>query len=507
MSVLLLGALTVAGGVAAILANGRPRVALAIGGTTAILAVTVAATIGAEDAVPVAGTVVSGSDGLRTIALAWAAGIVLLGLADFLVGSGGATLGPSVIGLGTGVVALAVADAGLGFALLTAGGVASALGPLARTPRAPTEEAPSGLRTLRPLVAAGLLGLAAVAWGASGVGPFAAIDPLGAVDPALEIAIGLGLLAATAAVVIRMGAIPAHVWAARFAESTPAAAIPATLGWGAAAFALVGLAWVDVTIAPAAAPLGTERGLITAVAAISVLLGGVAAILHDDLEHVLAYSIVQDAGIALLAFGIVQPESAAAGRDWLVGMAAVKAGFAAWILVTRATFGVRRLSELRGWARGSPTLGVALAVVIVGAVGLPGMATFTARGLLTELALASPFDVIVLLAAFAPLAYLGQILLVGLDRPSDAVRAVGAARTQRRGLRPGGWTRTSIAAAIRAAPIAIHANRFLLAAGSAFLVAIIGLGVATGGLDMAAPDQPSGAEPSASPSLPVASGP
>lgn len=497
MSVLLLATLAIPGGLAALLTFGRPRLSLAIGGATAVLALAMAASIDAADAVLLAGTVVSGSDGLRTVALTWSTGIVLLGLADALVGSGGAILGPSLIGLGTGVLALAVADAGLGFALLTAGGILAAVGPLAWLRGGPLDAGALGLRVLRPLAAAGLLALVAVAWGASAAGPFSVVDRLGAVDPAFEITIGLGLLAVVAAVAIRLGAIPAHAWAARFAESIPTGAIPATLGWGAAGFALVALGWVDVTIAPVAAPLAMERGVVAVVAAGSVLLGGVAALLHDDLEHVLGYSIVQDAGVALLAFAVLRPETAAAGRDWIVGMVAVKTGLAAWVLATRATFGVRRLSELGGWTRSSPILGLAFVLVLVGAVGLPGMATFSARGVLTQLALPAPFDIVVLLAAFAPIAYLGRILIIGLDRRSDATRAAEGTLPRLRGLSPDGWTGTSFAAVIRAVPAAVRENRFVLAAGSAVIVAVIGLAVATGGLGTAGSDQPFGGEPAA----------
>ncbi len=501
MSVLLLAVLAIPGGLAALLTSGRPRLALLIGGVTAVLSLVVAGTIGAQDTVPLAGTVVSGSDGLRTVALTWAAGIVLLGAVDALVGSGGVVLGPLLIGLGTGALALAVADAGVGFALLTGGGIAAAIGPFAWVRSGTTDAGVLGLRVLRPLAVAGLLALAGVAWGASAAGPFAAVDPLGGVDPALEVAIGLGFLTVVTAVIIRLGAIPAHAWAARFAEFVPASAIPATLGWGAAAFALVALGWVEVTIAPAASPLTMERGLITVVAVASVLLGGIAAVAHDDIEHVLGYSIVQDAGIALLTFTVTRPDAASAGRDWLVGMAAVKTGLAAWVLVTRSTFGVRRLSELRGWARSSPILGLGFILVILGAVGLPGMATFTARGVLTELAIVAPFDAIVLFAAFAPLAYLGRILIVGLDRMSDPVLAAEGGRPTLRGHRPAGWTATSIAAVVRAIPGAVRRNRFVLAAGAALVTAVIGLSVATAGLGGAGSDQQPGGGTGAAPSF------
>jgi NADH-quinone oxidoreductase subunit N len=506
MSVLLLAALTLPGGLAAYLTFERRRLSLAIGGLTAVLAVIVAAAIGAQDTVLLAGTEVAGSDGLRTVALAWAAGIALLALADVLVGSGGATLGPALMGLGSGVLALSVADAGIGFALLTAGGVATAVGPLAWLRGGGGDAVATGLRYLRPLAAAGLLGLLAVAWGASGAGPFAAVDPLGETDPALEVAIGLGLLAVVVAVIVRMGAIPAHVWAARFVESGPVAMVPATLGWGAAAFAIVALGWVDVTVAPASAPLILERGVIAFLAAASVLLGGLAAVLHDDIEHILGYSIVQDAGVALLAFAIVGPEGATAGRDWLVGMVAVKSGLAGWVLVTRSAFGARRLPELRGWARSSPILGACLVVVIVGSVGVPGMAAFNARNVLTGTALASPFDFFVLIAAFAPLLYLGRILVVGVDRMGDAVRSGERTQPLVRGLRPEGWTGGSVQGYLRVLPGAVRANRFALAAASAVLVAVIGLGVASVGIGAVPTDQPIGGPGPSAPAEPLESG-
>jgi NADH-quinone oxidoreductase subunit N len=495
MTVLVLALIATGGGLATFLAYGRRRIALAIGGLTAVASVVAAAGISVQDTVPLAGTVVSGSDGLRIVALTWAAGIALLAVADTLVGSGGTTLGPSLMGLGTGVLALSVADAGIGFALLTAGGLATAVGPLAWQAGSATEAVQLGLRVVRPIVTAGVFGLAAVAWGASAVGPFVAGAPLGSVDPALEVGIGLGLLAVVTAVVIRLGAIPAHVWASRYAEAAPTAAIPVTLGWGAAGFALVALGWVEVTISPAGTPLFTERGLIAVVAAASILLGGLAAVLHDDIEHILGYSIVQDAGVALLAFGVLRPDTAAAGRDWLIGIVAVKSGLGAWVLVTRSTFGVRRLSELRGWARSSPLLGLAFAVVLAGAVGLPGMATFTARGLLTGRVLAAPFDAFVLVAAFAPVVYLGRILVVGLDRMSEAVRSAEGTRPRWRGTRPGGWAPISVTGAVRQVPAVLRMNRFSIAAAAVLVVAVIGLGVATRGLGPTVSDQPFGGEP------------
>jgi formate hydrogenlyase subunit 3/multisubunit Na+/H+ antiporter MnhD subunit len=325
-----------------------------------------------------------------------------------------------------------------------------------------------------------VISLLAVAWSASPAGPFAALGPPGVIDPALETSMGLALLAVAAAVLIRLGAIPAHIWAARFSEAMPASAVPPVLGWGAAAFTLVALGWVDVTISTTGATLAPEHAVIAFAAAASIVLGGVAAILHDDIEHVLAYSIVQDAGVALLAFGATSGTASDAGRTWIVAAVAVKSGLAAWALVTRSTFGVHRRLDLAGWARRSPILGATLAIVLLAAVGLPGMANFDARGTLIRLAMPDPIGVLVLVAALAPLVYLGRLLLTGIDAMTETIRLAVQAVPRLRPERDGGWALD--ASPIRAAPAAIRANRLPLAAAAALLVAVVGLAVATGGL-------------------------
>jgi formate hydrogenlyase subunit 3/multisubunit Na+/H+ antiporter MnhD subunit len=501
VSVLLLAALAVAGGLATGLLAGR-RGAFAIGLVAGFGCIVVAASIRAEDTVPLAGSIIGGSDGLRTIALAWAISTFLFGLIDGLLGDGPSALGPSLVGLGGGALGLSVADAGIGFAILTAGAVVAAVLPIAMVRGGPVAAPGLGLRTLRPVVAAGAVAMLAVAWGASPVGPFAAAAPLGEIDPALATSLGLALLGIAAAVAVRMGSIPAHAWIARFTEALPASAVPPLLGWGAAAFTLVAIGWVDLTIAPAGASLGSERVVVAIVAIGSIVLGGIAALLHDDIEHVLAYAIVQDAGVALLAFATLGGQAADAGRDWIIAAVAVKSGLAAWVLVSRATFRVHRRTDLRGWARQSPLLGVALLLVTAGAVGLPGMAAFDARSTLIRLAVPGPVGVLVLAAALAPLIFLGRLLLAGADPMSAEVRQAAHAGVRVRGGRADGWADDP--SLVRLASTIVRANRFPIAAAAAILVAVVGFSLAVGGLGSTAVGGPTGNQPAPSASATVA---
>ena len=480
MSVLLLVIVAIAGGVATSLIGIR-RAAFAVGLATAVAAVVAAFSIGAEDTVPLAGSIIGGSDGLRTLAVAWAASSLVFGTIEGLLGRGPEVLGASLIGLGVGALSLSTPDTGVGFALLTGGAVVTTAVPVARRRAESGQSGRADVSLLRPPLVAGLLGLLAVAWGASPIGPFAAADPLGAPEPGLEASTGAGLIAIALAVLVRLGAVPAHVWAARFTKAMPASAIPPVLGWGAAAFGLLSLGWVDVTIGAANADLTWPRLVVAFFGVASIVLGGMAAILHDDIEHVLAYAIVQDAGVALLAFASARPEAAAAGRDWLLAAVAVKAGLAAWVLVTRATFGgAHRLGALRGWARRSPVLGGAFVLVMAGAIGLPGTAGFEARATLIGLAVPGPLHLVIGLAAFAPAVYLGRILYTGLGAMAEEVRGATPDSGRLMGAPTLGWTGPS--SALRSIPATVRANRYRLAAAGAALAAVIGLGAMVGGL-------------------------
>ncbi len=496
MSVLLLALLAVSGGLATMLLAGRRRIAFGVGLVTAFAALGAAAAISAEDTVPLAGAIVGGSDGLRTLAAAWAAMLVLAGLLDALAGDGPIVLGSGLIGLGLGVTALAVSDAGIGLTLLTAGGLATVVVPIGQSDVGPSSRhsgrravggdaiaaqraVTRGVVLVRPVLAAGALGLLVIAWGASPVGPFAAADPLGGADPALQTAMGIALLGAAAAIAIRSAAIPAHAWAARFSEAVPATAIPAVLGFGAAATGIVLLGWLDVTIGAVDADLGTARGIILGLAALGIVLAGIAAVLHDDLEHILAYGIVQGAGIGLLAVAI-GPDAGIAGRTWLAGSAAVAAAFALWIRATRATFDdTHRLGELGGWARQAPILGVGLALVLAAATGLPGMTLFDARVALIDEGLADPVGLLVQVAAFAPLLYVGRILAVGLGAASPTVRAADPMGSRGpRGV--DAWTADR--SSLRGAVALVRARRIPLAGVVAIGAAAVALGGAISGI-------------------------
>ena len=421
MTLAIAAALALAAGVTASFLRVRAPVAATAVGLAGLVATAIAATAIAPTDVLAFGSVqLRGSELVRAVALLWAWSAVGLVVIDALGGGSHAVAGPALLGIGATILALGATDGEASFAFLAAGGVATVVVPAAAAGRT---RAAVAWRALRTVVIAGFLGLGVIAWESSPAGPLGAGAVGAGVDPAGRAAIGLGLIAIVAAVALRTGAIPTHVWAARLVEAIPAAAVPAALAWGGAAFALVGASWAITALGPDASAIGLERAFVGVVAAATLILGSVAAFLHDDIEHVVGYSIVADAGIVLLAFVALDPAVQRPLGVWVLAYATVKTALAGWAAAVRGRFGVRRLADLRGWARRSPLLALGLLLIIIAAVGIPGAAAAAARTRLIALAVNQPFETLLLIAAVAPLAVLGRLLVEGTRSEASAVAA------------------------------------------------------------------------------------
>ena len=314
--------------------------------------------------------------------------------------------------LATSALALALPDPRAAVLAATAGGTFGAL--LALPPGGGRVGATAGVRALRATIVAGTMAIAATAWIGRDLSELAA----------QPIVFGLAYLAFALGVAIRFGAIPMHTWAARLADAVPETSLPLVTAVAPAALAIVALAWADASIAPLLVDLGSVRAVVVAVAIASIVLATFAAWIQDDIEHIVGYAIVGDAGIVLLAIAALDPDAWAPARIWILALIVARSAFAAWAAVTRATFGTGRVGDLRGWIFRSPALGAILAAVVVASIGLPGLAAAEARGDLVRLALDGPLAILVLAATLGPLVYYGRLVAVGLDRPTSETTRV-----------------------------------------------------------------------------------
>jgi formate hydrogenlyase subunit 3/multisubunit Na+/H+ antiporter MnhD subunit len=155
------------------------------------------------------------------------------------------------------------------------------------------------------------------------------------------------------------------------------------------------------------------------------VLSSFAAWIQDDIEHIVGYAIVGDAGVVMLAIAALDPAAWAPARIWILAFVVVRSAFAAWAAATRATFGTGRIAELRGWLVRAPLLAAVLGLVIVGSIGLPGLAAANARGALVDRVLDGPLEILVLLGTLSPLLYYGRLVAIGIERPGSHPRVEG----------------------------------------------------------------------------------
>jgi len=233
--------------------------------------------------------------------------------------------------------------------------------------------------------------------------------------------LALCFLGVALAIAVRSGAVPFHIPASHIALTGKRFAQAVALIWIPAGLGLLALSWSALIAHGGSDWLNWTVALIQAVAIGTILLGALAALVHDELEEIVAYSIVADAGFVLLALAARSDAAAQPARLWLLVFIASKTTLVAWAAAMSRSFGTSNLGKLRGWLRKTPLLGVALAAIVVATLGWPGNAVYEARSHLVNLALPGALQLVFFAAMLLTLAYVARVLAIGLFQPSVEV--------------------------------------------------------------------------------------
>ncbi len=319
---------------------------------------------------------------------------------------------PAALALFAGLaVAVTAADPAVALAAGAAGATAGALVIDSGRPRSPEEDGRlAEIRTIG-LVTAGL-GLAAIAivrpsWnGPSEDAVFA---------PAF---LGLGV-----ALAIRSGAVPFHVAAARLGRTAVPLSPALLLVWIPAGLGILAVGWSATTFGIQADWLNAAVLAVQVVAVATLVLGPLAALVNDDLDEVVAYSIVADASFVLLAMAARTDDAAEPARLWLVVFVAAKTGLVAWAAALSRAFGTTGLDGLHGWLRRTPLLGLGMVAIVVATLGWPGSPVYEARSTLIRLGLPGGLQFLFATSIVLSVASYGRLLVLGLLSPTEAVRS------------------------------------------------------------------------------------
>ncbi|MEJ5312884.1 MAG: NADH-quinone oxidoreductase subunit N [Anaerolinea sp.] len=184
----------------------------------------------------------------------------------------------------------------------------------------------------------------------------------------------LGVALLLVGLAFKLAVVPFHSWAPDVYQGAPT---PVT-GWMSVSVkiaALAALLRVFVIAFPSvAAQISPVLGVL---AALTMIVGNVLALVQTDIKRLLAYSSIASAGYLLMAFvpygqGEVASDSIAAGLFYMIGY--LFASFAAWAVVAaveKEDGKGLQIADYAGLARRHPWLAVAMMIAMVSYIGVP----------------------------------------------------------------------------------------------------------------------------------------
>ena len=172
----------------------------------------------------------------------------------------------------------------------------------------------------------------------------------------------------------KVAAAPFHVWTPDVYEGAPAPVVGFMSTAPKAAVFAVLLRIMFEAHAPG------RVALIWVVAALSMTIGNVAALVQNNIKRLLAYSSIAHAGYLLVAFAALPENGISAAMFYTASYAAMNVGaFAVISHIAGAGERYVKLEDYAGMGRRSPVLAAVLTVFLLSLIGIPVTGGFFAK--------------------------------------------------------------------------------------------------------------------------------
>jgi len=196
------------------------------------------------------------------------------------------------------------------------------------------------------------------------------------VSPLLVVA----LVLVAAGLGFKIAAAPFHLWAPDTYQSAPApvAALIAS-GSKVASFAVLIALTGGLIASPNYLQGSTWVVLLVWMAAGSILLGNLAALVQTSVRRLLAYSAIAHAGYMLLGIAAHTPQSGAAVLYYALTYALTTVGAFGVIAVVERDAGSDRLDSFAGLSKRNPLLAATMLLFLLSLAGIPPLVGFWAK--------------------------------------------------------------------------------------------------------------------------------
>ena len=287
---------------------------------------------------------------------------------------------------------------------------------------------------------------------------------IGLGSPLLLLGVGMMLIGFG----FKIAAVPFHMWTPDAYEGAPTP-ITAYMATGVKLAAFAG--FLRVFPLHLSAISADWTWVLWIMAALTMTVGNVVALVQTNIKRMLAYSAIAHAGYLLVAMAAAVPEAGAAMLFYLVGYVVANLGaFGVVIALERRGISNDMIEDYRGLAQREPALAAAMTIFLLSFTGVPPLVGFVGKFYIFSGALQGGLIWLVVIAVLnsvmAAYYYIYVIVAMYMQEGGVAVRSMT--------LRPG-LVATIAIALIATILIGVYPSPYMNAASTAFNSAL-GLG-------------------------------
>jgi NADH-quinone oxidoreductase subunit N len=196
--------------------------------------------------------------------------------------------------------------------------------------------------------------------------------------------VGLGLLIVGFA--FKISSVPFHQWTPDVYEGAPSA----VTAFMSVAVKLTAFATLLRVVALSFDPLATVGSIVWVLAALTMIVGNVMAIIQDDVKRLLAYSSIAHGGYLLIGFAAGTAEAFAAVVFYLIAYLFMNLGaFAVVVALSQRGQDCERMQSFGGLAKTRPGIAALMTLFMISLAGIPGTAGFMGKWLIFSSAVAA----------------------------------------------------------------------------------------------------------------------
>lgn len=231
----------------------------------------------------------------------------------------------------------------------------------------------------------------------------------------------VGLVFIVCALAFKCSAAPFHMWTPDVYEGAPT---PVTAFFSVAPKAAAIALFLRVMVSPFGELLAQWQQVVIALAVLSMLVGGFAAIVQTNIKRLMAYSSIGHVGYALIGLAVGNQAGVSAVLIYLAIYLLMNVGTFAVILSMRANGRmVEGIADLAGLSKTRPIMAAALAAMMFSMAGIPPFAGFFGKFFIFKAAVDAGLIALavagVLISVVSAFYYLRIVKVLYFDDPAD----------------------------------------------------------------------------------------